>query len=332
MVSRTEQVLRREKMEATLPSLIDLFVATKKTEGKSRKTVTWYSEMLDKFSRFVGTDGRIQDITLDNGRAFVAHLQDRTTRFNGHPKSHVLEGGLSIHTIHGYVRALKVFGTWLQEEGFLSKNPFVRLKRPKLPETIIEILSDEEIQGLLAHINPHCFLGARMLVVVSLLLDTGIRATELITLTIPNTDLDNDRIKVMGKGSKERIVPFGATAKKALLRYVTTWRPKPTMDKVDNLILSVDGLPLTYDGLAHLVKRLGERSGIPRLHAHLFRHTFAVNYLMNGGDVMTLKMILGHTSLDVTQVYMHLAASHVQLQHAKFSPLDRLGARTRKKA
>ena len=82
---------------------------------------------------------------------------------------------------------------------------------------------------------------------------------------------------------------------------------------------------LPHIGLSKAIKRLGHTSGITRLHAHLFRHTFAVNYLMNGGDVMTLKLILGHTTLDVTQIYMHLAEAHVKVKHERFSPVDRLG-------
>ena len=319
-------------MEMTLPALVDLFVATKRTEGRSINTITWYGDMLRPFVKFLDQASTLKDITLDAGRAFIASLQERTTRFDDHPKSHQQEGGLSIASIHGYVRTLKVFGAWLLEDGLLPKNPFIRLKRPKLPETIIEILTDEEIKNLVSSINPNCVLGARLYTIVSLLLDTGIRATELITLKVNNIDMDSDRFKVMGKGNKERFVPFGATAKKAILRYVSTWRPLPRDDRCDVFILSLEGDPLTYDGLSHIIKRMGISSGIPRLHAHLFRHTFAVKYLMNGGDVMSLRMILGHTDLSVTQVYMHLAQSHIQIQHQKFSPLDRLGLKPKRRS
>jgi integrase/recombinase XerC/integrase/recombinase XerD len=189
---------------------------------------------------------------------------------------------------------------------------------------MIEILSDREIARIIQHINPNCFLGARLYLMVLLLLDTGIRASELCTLTLDNTFIEENYIKVTGKGNKERIVPFGATTKKALIRYATTWRPEPVHSDVNELILSVEGRPLSYSGLSHALKRLGQRAGVPRLHAHLFRHTFAVRYLMNGGDVMTLRLMLGHTTLDVTQMYMHLAEAHVKVQHSRFSPVDRL--------
>ena len=106
-------------------------------------------------------------------------------------------------------------------------------------------------------------------------------------------------------------------------------RPEPIHEGVDQLILATDGSPLTYSGLAQAIKRLGKRTGVPRLHSHLFRHTFAVSYLMNGGDIMTLRLILGHATLEVTQMYMHLAEAHVKVQHHRFSPVDRLGIKVR---
>lgn len=207
------------------------------------------------------------------------------------------------------------------EEGFVPKHPFANLKRPKLPEIVINVLTEEEIEAITKSVNPNTFLGSRMATIFSLLMDTGIRATELLTLKVEDTDLERNSIKVKGKGNKERIVPFGNTTKKVIMRYVVTFRPKSGNPC---LILSMAGEPVTYDGLAHIVKRLGEIVVIPRLHPHLFRHTFAVRYLMNGGDLMTLRLILGHTSISVTQMYLHLAQQHIQVQYNKHSPMDRL--------
>ena len=331
MESATVAILRRERMETTLPVLIDLFVATKEIEGKSPKTIRWYRGMLRAFSEFLGETATIGDLTLDNARAFVASLRGRSVRYENHPRRVPEDGGLSPSTIHAYVRCLKVLGSWLEDEGLTAANPFGRLKRPKLPKPVIEILTDDEINRIVAGANPNSFLGARLYTIVLLLLDTGIRASELCSLALSNTHISEGYIKVMGKGSKERHVPIGNGLRKALVRYISAWRPEPLEEQIDELILAVDGYPLTYDSLAQLIKRLGRRVGVPRLHAHLFRHTFAVRYLMNGGDVMTLRLILGHTTLDSTLVYMHLADSHVQIQHSKFSPVDRLGIAGRRR-
>lgn len=322
---------RRNKTDIPLTDLIDLFVLSKQIEGRSQKTLTWYRSNLNCFAEFVtnGSPATLQDATLDEARSFVAYLQGRTTRYESHSLRPVKQGGLSAHSIHGYVRSLKAFGSWLSEDGYAGKHPFARLKPPKLPETMIEILTDEEIGRIVHSINPNSTLGARLYVIVLLLLDTGIRASELCSLTLDNTFLNEGYLKVYGKGSKERLVPFGALTKKALLKYIHSYRPEAMSNDCQQVFLTVDGNRLSYNGLALIIRRLGQTADVPRLHAHLFRHTFAVRYLMNGGDIMTLRLILGHTTLEVTQMYMHLAESHVQVQHNRYSPVDRLGLTSR---
>jgi len=108
------------------------------------------------------------------------------------------------------------------------------------------------------------------------------------------------------------------------VKYIHSYQSEAPGNECNAVFLSVEGTPLTYNGLSLIIRRLALGADIPRLHAHLFRHTFAVRYLMNGGDIMTLRLILGHTTLEVTQVYMHLAESHIQVQLSKFSPVDRL--------
>ena len=317
---------RREKADIPLTDLINLFVLSKQIEGRSQKTLIWYRGHLDRFAEFATGDRPValRDLTIAEARAFIAHLQGRTTRYEDHRLRPLKQGGLSPHTIHAYVRTLKVFGNWLHEEGYTGSHPFARLKTPKLPETMIEILTDEEIGRLIKAVNPNCFLGARLYAILLLLLDTGIRASELCGLTMSNTFLQDGYVKVLGKGKKERIVPIGNATKRSLLRYVQMFRPEPTEQAMDQFFLSVNSEPFSYNGLALAIRRLGQSADVPRLHAHLFRHTFAVRYLMNGGDLMTLKLILGHTTLEVTQMYLHLAEAHVQIQHNRFSPVDRL--------
>jgi len=321
-------------MEITIKTLIELFLSTKTTEGRSERTISWYREKLGHVERYLsnGHEAALPDLSLDNARAFVASLQEREQRFLHHPYRKPLKGGLSPYTIHGYVRALKAFSAWLAEESFCPRDPLAKLKRPKIGEPMIEILSEKEIKDIVKAVNPNTFNGARMYVITLLLLDTGIRASECCGLTLGTTHLDEDFVKVLGKGNKERIVPFGATTKKALLRYIVTWRPEPELPSVENLFLTPYGAPMSYGALRQSLKRLGKKAGVPRLRAHLFRHTFAVRYLMNGGDVMTLRLLLGHRTLDVTQMYMHLAEAHIKVQYSKFSPVDRLGiAKKRRK-
>lgn len=307
-------------MQTPLNTLIEMFATSKQIEGKSARTITWYRQTLTRFSGFT-ENPPLKELSLDQARSFIASLQNQTSRYNGHPLRPEEEGGLSSSTIHGYVRSLKSFSSWLYEEGYTSHNLLAKIKRPKVSKPVIEILSDTEIEKIISAINPNCFLGSRLYVIILLLLDTGIRANELCTLTTENTFMDESYIKVTGKGNKERIIPFGATTKKALIRYLNTFRPE---SDAKELILSTDGSSLTYFGLFHAIRRLGEKIGIERLHPHLFRHTFAVKYLMNGGDLMSLRLMLGHTDISVTQIYLSLAESHIQVQHNRFSPVDRI--------
>ena len=129
----------------------------------------------------------------------------------------------------------------------------------------------------------------------------------------------------MGKGQKERIVPFGSSAQKALMKYIYHFRLEPLRD--DRVFLNLDGGPMTETGLKLLFRRLADSSGVKRFHAHLLRHTFALNFLINGGDVFSLQQILGHTTLEMVRNYVNLAQGHVMIQHNRFSPLDRMNLR-----
>ena len=324
MSRKSESLLRRKRMEITLSTLIEQFASTKKIEGRTDKTVNWYKDMLCRFVKFKG-DVQLRSLTLDDARGFVARLQAQENRWENHPICPVKAGGLSPYTISAYVRSLKVFSRWIMDEGYTKTDIFARLKRPKLPQPLIEPLTKEEIEDVLSTINPNTFLGARIYAIVLLLLDTGIRASELTSLTVDNVDFSQGTTKVMGKGRKERIIPFGASTKKIMLRYLTMFRPE---SDYPGFFLTTDGRPLTYNALKLIIDRLRQRCGISRLHLHLFRHSFSVNFLVNGGDLATLRLILGHCSLSVTQVYLRLSESQIKVIHNRFSPVDRMGLAT----
>jgi integrase/recombinase XerC/integrase/recombinase XerD len=307
-------------METTVSELINIFITTKKTEGRSEQTLFWYRKRLTYFAAHLGERAALKDLTLGSAREYVAALQSRDRRYTAHPMTPEREGGLSAATVHGHVRALKVFSRWLQEEGFTALDVLAKLKRPKLPETLIEVLTDQEIATLFADINPNCMLGARMYTIFMLLLDTGIRAEELCTLTVANTNTAENYIKVVGKGNKERKVNFGMATKKALLRYLTLWRPET---EYNALFLTNDYKPFTYSALSQMIDHAGRRCGIPRLHTHLFRHTFAVRFLINGGDLVTLKTLMGHVDIATTQLYLKLTRQNIAEVYSRNSPMDR---------
>lgn len=189
---------------------------------------------------------------------------------------------------------------------------------------MMEPLKPEEIDKIIESINRESPTGVRNHAIFVTLLDSGLRASEVANIILNNLNLKDGFIKVMGKGSKERVVPIGEHVRKVLWSYIDKVRPKPTAQVCNSLFLSREGKPITVNTVKLMFTRLAESSGIERLHAHLCRHTFAVNYLLNGGDVFSLREILGHTTLEMVNHYVHFTSSQITAQHHKYSPMDKL--------
>jgi integrase/recombinase XerC/integrase/recombinase XerD len=129
----------------------------------------------------------------------------------------------------------------------------------------------------------------------------------------------------MGKGAKERVVPVGGLGQKVLWRYVFHFRPEPINDTNNYLFLTLDGKKLESNAIKLFLKRWGKKAGVPRLHAHLCRHTYATDFLIyNCGDVFRLQQILGHTTLEMVRKYVHYASAHTLIQDNVTSPIDRM--------
>jgi integrase/recombinase XerC/integrase/recombinase XerD len=301
-----------------LQIIAEHYIATCRTEGKTPKTLASYKEKLDRFVRWLG--GTTGDLSIEAVREYIAALQV-AEKWEGHPYTPTRGTRLSATSVANHVRVLKGFATWLNEESITPDNILRRLSIPRAPRKLAQILDDQEIERLLSSANADTPLGCRDLTIVALLLDTGLRRSELVSLTIADVHLEEQWLKVFGKGQKERIVPFGSQAGRLLARYLTLHRPATTRKE---LFLCENGDPISQNTIAMLFARLRRRSGIARLHPHLLRHTFATSFLVAGGDVFTLQNILGHTTLEMTRRYVTLASSHVTIQHQRFSPLDRL--------
>ena len=166
--------------------------------------------------------------------------------------------------------------------------------------------------------------GYRNYVIFIMDLDNGSRASELAGITLGKLYLKDGYIKVMGKGSKERIVPIGKFVTSKIWHYIDHVRPMPVDPGCDRLFLTSDGKPISTNTIKLIFSRLAKKSGVIRLHAHLCRHTFAINYLLNGGDIFSLKEILGHTSLDMVNHYLHFTSSQITDRHHQYSPMDHL--------
>ena len=305
--------------------LIEYYEVCNRAEGKSTKTISWYSANLKSFRNYLKYRHLPDSLdTFDTKllREYVLYLMKRT-RYSGHPYTPAKTELLSSATIHGHVRTLRAFFNWLVVEGMAQNNPTKDLKPPKVSRKVVSTLSDEEIGAILNTFSTSPS-DVRNQTIFMLLLDTGLRISELVNLKMDDVHMDEGYLKVMGKGKKERIVPIGNNAQRALQRYLFRFRPKPNNPVTNNVFLSTSSQPLTENSMKLMFTRLAHRSGVYRLHAHLCRHTFATRFLINGGDVFSLQQILGHSTLEMVRHYVNLASSHIAIQHQKFSPLDRL--------
>jgi len=314
-----------EKGDIPLEKLTQHFEAFNRSEGKSPRTVEGYSSVLRYFAEYLeenGLSNKLGDLNIYVVREFILYLQTKK-KWDGY--SHIKDQGyLSPASVQNYVRSLRPFFSWLQREGYTEENILANLKPPKVPRKLIEILTSEEISSILSCIDVNTSSGSRDSAMIITLLDTGLRLSELTNLMLEDAHVEQGYLKVMGKGAKERVVPIGSVSQKALQRYMFHFRPEPYYEEQDCFFLTLEGKLISTNAVQLIFSRLAQKSGIKRFHAHLCRHTFSTNHLINGGDVFSLQQILGHTSLEMVRRYVTLASSQVRVQHRKFSPMDRM--------
>ena len=311
------------KDDIPLADLAASFRLFNKTTGKSPRTVDWYDTRLELYGRFLGSEARLRDLTIERVRAYIVHLQERTERHIHNPFMRPKEGPLSSAYIQGNVRALRAFSSWLHAENHTETNRLQPLKPPKIQKKVIQILSDDEIRRLLDLFNRDDPFGTRNLAMVWTLLDCGLRASELCDLTMADAHLKEGYLKVLGKGDKERLVPIGNGAQTALVRWRDEARPLFEPREPEFLFLDANGQRLSLNALEEVVKRSGTRAGIPRITCHLLRHTFATTYLVREvGDPLRLQQMLGHTSLEMVRHYVAMANVQQSLIERRASPMD----------
>ena len=307
-----------DKSKIRLDSLVEEYLLVCRTEGKSPKTLRGYREKLGRYCRWL--DGNLSDFTLQAVRAYVSELQ-RAMKFEGHPYNPVQDKGLSSVTIKGHVVVVKGFATWLYEEEYTSENVLARLRSPKATRKVMATLSETEINRILSSIEQDTLSGYRNTAVILLFLDTGLRCAELVGLRMDDLFLADQCLKVMGKGQKERIVPFGDRTTRALLRYLNL---RPQINGCNSVFLNRDGGPFTENAVKMVFERLAKKAGVPRLHIHLLRHTMATNYLLSGENPIKLQRILGHETLEMTRRYVDMAAVQIAVTESRQSPVDRM--------
>lgn len=315
----------------SLSQAIEGFVKYKIAAGLSPRTVEAYEGHLIRLLERAG-DIPLKDFTPSHVEDFIYWLRTGydPQRFYDNSKP------LSDKTIYNYWVTLKSFFTWAVSHDFIEDDPMENVPKPKFNEKPVDPFTKEEVEGMLdackytRRANTTHRRSYRMQrpsyrrdeAIILMLLDSGLRASEMCNLTIGDVDMNTGEVAVeKGKGDKDRTVLIGKGTRKTLWRYLVERDDRD--DETAPLFLSEKNTPLNRDSLRLIVKRLGKRAGVKNVHPHRFRHTFAINYLRGGGDIFTLQVLLGHSSLEMVRRYLRIAKIDLKEGHMRSSPVDR---------
>ena len=318
----------------SLRSLEKGYLLTHQTEGRSPSTVAYYRGILDRFLWYAYKEGWSDDarvLTEWQVREFLGYVASEIKRWdktgNGSESS---SRKASARTVHHYYAALRAFFNWCVREGFLNESPMARVKVTMPKRKVIEPYTAEEVKRMLAvcdwdYQHSAKFISSRNRAIILLLLDTGLRLSELTNIRLRDIDAESGWIRVIGKGAKERVVRIGQIAQKALWRYLMH-RPENGRHE---LWLTEEGWPLKVRGLQAVFKRVKERAGIAdRGGCHRMRHTFALRFLRADGNPFNFQYLLGHSELTMVRHYTATLGMEDALKaHVKASPADLLGVR-----
>ena len=293
----------------TLADQVELFLTACRLEGKTPDTLRSYRETLALFLRATHEIPLPEDI----GEYTSAHIY----QFLGW----VAATGVCANTQLRRQRETRPFFTWLERHGHIARNPFSKVKNIRVDQKIVQPFTREDIQKMLARRDRRTPKGGRDRALVLMLLDTGMRVGELAHTDLTDVDFEYSRVHVRhGKGKKERVVAFGRQARDALVYYIGTHRgiaPGP-------LIQSCPGKRLTRTTIRGIVSRLGDEAGVPGVHPHRFRHTFATWCIEQQARELDVQYLLGHSSSTMLRRYTATYNAEKAAQaHEMFSPGDR---------
>ena len=331
-----QDLLARRRARMTIGNSVEDYLLDHEGGNHSLKTLQWHRTALGLLRNFLDQERGITlvgEVDAQDINAWFAHMR-KTPGGYGKPRSE--------RTIQTYARSARAFFHWLVRREIIERNPFDRVVFPKVGKPLIRTIEAEEFEQILLACTPPGEVGpladraaARNRAILWLLYDTGIRLGELCNLCLGDFDRKRGLLIVKGKGSKERRIALGNNCLRNLLYYLDRHRPGEEelaewgSAGEDHLFLSETRLPLTKNGVSLLFKRIRERAGITdkRISPHIFRHSFAIRYLVLGNDPFSLQELLGHEDMTTLKNYMHMNDETIQSQKRKYSPGDHLPTR-----
>ncbi len=283
------------------------FLAVEK--GASRLTLDAYSRDLNRYISFVKNHDiqTIVDITPDDVISYLAHVGKE---------------GLNARSVNRGLAAIRGFYKFLLREKKIDTNPVANIELAKVWTRLPDTLSQEEMNLLLTQPGIKTPAAVRDTAMMELMYATGIRVSELISLTMNNIKWQIRILVVMGKGSKERIVPIGRSAYDYLQEYVDQARQHFIKGQRTNIIfLNRSGEGFTRQGFWKIVRRYANKAGFKKkVHPHTFRHSFASHLLEGGADLRSVQIMLGHADISTTQIYTHITRERLKCIHKQYHP------------
>lgn len=288
--------------------LIDGFIDNIWLEkGLSQNTLNAYRQDLSNFSNW------LKPVNLENA--------DRITLLDY--LAYRLKQGYSSRSTARSLSSLRAFYAYLLSKSLISDNPTAKIQSPKLGHSLPKILSEEDVEKLINAPNTKEPLGLRDRAMLELLYACGLRISELINLDVLNLNIRQGVVKVLGKGSKERLVPMGEPALDWISDYLTYGREQLLTDtkKSSILFLSNRGTGMTRQTFWYRIKLYANKAGVDQsLSPHTLRHAFATHLINHGADLRTVQLLLGHTSLSTTQIYTEVARHRMKELHREHHP------------
>jgi integrase/recombinase XerD len=307
----------RDKLASQIERFLDHLLVER---GLSRHTIAAYRRDLGRYAEFL-RGRRVRDASSVTPRNVTAHVAavSASTQTNGRR-----------YRATSVVRALssiRAFHRFLMREGETDVDPTAGVVRPKLPQRLPRPLSVDDVTRLLAQPGVSTAQGLRDRAVLETLYAAGLRVSELVGLDVDDVDLEDGRVRVLGKGSKERDVPLGRYAREAISAYLTRVRPEiATPRSRSALFLNLRGGRLTRQGCTGILERHAAAARIrTRVSPHTLRHSFATHLLEGGADVRVVQELLGHASVATTQVYTLVSKDHLREVYFTSHPRARTG-------
>ena len=264
-------------------------------KGLSKNTVKSYQRDLNKLSKFLGASNinNFSSLTEEMCSSWIANL---------------FQNNVGARSIQRHISSAKGFFNYLKKSGLVTESPFELINSPKSPSHLPNVLSPEEVSQLL-NFKPKNTQEKRDLAIIELIYSSGLRVSETINVNLRDFEDNKNFLRVLGKGSKTRLVPVGRYAQNAINDWMIEREKLATKD--DSLFVNLRGKRITTRSVQERLKNIAIMQGLPPVNPHMLRHSFATHLLESSGDLRSIQELLGHSSLSTTQIYTRLDYQHL---------------------